>query len=80
MRSLRAPLRALIAAGSLAGFFGGWILLAHAPKPVQSDSNAPRIQLSGPEVDFSAPPGLQLLPGLPQSPGFAFPRLRTGGS
>jgi hypothetical protein len=90
MKSLLTKLRLLIAAGSLAGFLGGWVLLAHGPKPVESGAaaaNPPAAQVPGPlptldiqslAPDGDVPSGLQPLPALP--PQSAMPRLRTSGS
>jgi hypothetical protein len=41
MKIYRKLLRYWFAAASLASFMGGWILLAHAPKPVQPVSVSP---------------------------------------
>jgi len=70
----------LIAAGSLVGFFGGWALLAHAPKPVPASAAAPQIEIDRPLPDLSAPPALQPLPALPAFPSLTLPRLRTHAS
>jgi len=39
MKTIKNSLRIWITAGSLAGFIGGWALLAHSPKPAQSASD-----------------------------------------
>ena len=87
MKNLKAGLRVSIALGSVAGFLGGWALLAHAPKP------APLVQQQM-VVEPAALPTLAPIPSFgrrnnnnsfqqfsvnPQS-GFSRPRLRTGGS
>ena len=75
-------LRLLIATGSLVGFVGGWILLAHAPKPVAADTGsssqfAPALQQP---ADLSPLPSLQpLSPQQFQVPATRF-RMRSGGS
>jgi hypothetical protein len=89
MRQLQRGLRALIAVGSLAGFFGGWALLAHANKPVPLEP-APAIVAPAPLPTLAplpqlspldrAPSSLQPLPALPPQPQVAMPRLRTRGS
>ncbi len=83
MKSFLNSLRIFIAAGSLAGFVGGWVLLAHAGKPVDADAPAPAAQVAPaplPSQGFRTPRQLQPLPSLSQ-PNFGFtPRLRTGGS
>jgi hypothetical protein len=40
MKLMRLSLRLWIAATSVFSFVAGWIMLAHAPKPVQSSSSA----------------------------------------
>ena len=85
MKIFQKSLRVWIATASVAGFFGGWVLLAHAPKP------APVIQSSSP-VDLSPVPTLAPIPSLQrQNRNFqqfslapqtrqVLPRFRTGGS
>lgn len=85
MRVTRMALRIWIASTSLAGFLGGWILLAHAPKP------APLVAPLAASSEVSLPPlpdlppldggaiQLQQLPSFQQSFN-AFSRLRTRGS
>jgi hypothetical protein len=77
MTSWKAPFRVLIAVGSLAGFFGSWALLAHAPKPVPPVVSAPQVDIGLPAPDL---PRLSLLPALPSLPGFSLPRLHTHAS
>ncbi len=89
MKLFQQSLRTLIVAGSMAGFFGGWALLAHAPKPVASDP-APAVVAPAPVPTLPPLPQLspldpgsstlQPLPALPAQPQFAMPRLRTRGS
>ncbi len=92
MKSRNAGIRGLIGVGSLVGFLGGWILLAHAPKPV-GESTTPQVQ-SAPLLQSLAPqlqvggslpvllPPLGLVPfrGNQNSPGFMAPTLRTHAS
>ncbi len=80
MRSFLNTLRVFIAAGSVAGFVGGWALLAHSGKPVDAAAPAPAVQEAPqPLPAFRTPRQLQPLPSLSQ-PNFVVPRLRTGGS
>ena len=87
MNFFKNGLRIWIALSSVAGFLGGWALLAHAPKPTQAAAQAPV------QVDEAPLPTLAPIPGLrqgsnsslqqfqviPQSNRFGS-RLRTGGS
>jgi len=86
MKRLLKYLRAIIAAGSLMGFLGGWGLLAHAGKPA-TVSAPPPITAPVPSFDpaplpplDSGPSTLQPLPALPPMRSIMRPRLRTGGS
>jgi len=86
MKRLLKYLRAIIAAGSVMGFLGGWVLLAHAGKPV-TVSAPPPITAPAPSFDpaplsplDSGPSTLQRLPALPSTRPMMRPRLRTGGS
>jgi hypothetical protein len=86
MKHLKVGLRIWIAISSIAGFLGGWVMLAHSPKPAQ-----PAQQVSVLVQPVNLPPlppmtsftqqssAFQPLPSLPQS-SFFTPRLRTGGS
>jgi len=87
MKLFQNGLRALIVAGSLGGFFGGWALVAHAGKPVAADSQpaqvAPAPLPTLPPLDFSgngSSTGLQPLPAMPRFSQSTLPRLRTRGS
>jgi hypothetical protein len=89
MKNIKQAIRYWFLGASLASFLGGWLLLAHAPKPIQPQHNS----------NFS----LSSFLGLPSQPGFGFenegghrsrtnlnaprarvssgfPLLRTGGS
>lgn len=94
MNKFQRKLRTLIVAGSVAGFLGGWGLLAHAGKPVADGSPAndppPAIvaPVQLPPLDFRAiessggSSNLQPLPVIPNTqaaPSFR-PRLRTRSS
>ena len=90
-KAFQNSLRALIVAGSLGGFLGGWVLLAHSGKPISPNSvSVPAGSSSSlPELNLKAlsPSGspttafqpLQPLQSLP-STSFSLPRLRTRGS
>ncbi len=92
MKFFKTGLRIWIATGSVIGFFGGWALLAHAPKPAQP-TQQPVVQMA-PLPTLAPLPSLgdnnnqlsfqqvqplpQLQSSLPQT-GF-FGGFRTGGS
>ncbi len=93
MKFFQTGLRIWIATGSVIGFFGGWALLAHAPKPAQPAQQpvvvqmaplptlAPLPSLSNNtnQPSFQQQPLQQLQqPSFPQT-GF-FGGFRTGGS
>ena len=73
-------LRAIMTGGSILGFVGGWMLLAHSGKPVAAIDPPPRIVAPAPVPQINAPSSLQPLPSLPQTRSMLRPRLRTGGS
>jgi hypothetical protein len=91
MKLFKHGLRLFIAGSSVAGFLGGWSLLAHAPKPVAAESAQQPIE---PAPTLAPLPTLEPVPSfesgdsitiqpLPQLsiPRTNFrPRLRTGGS
>jgi hypothetical protein len=85
MKPMRLALRVWIATASLIGFLGGWVLLAHAPKPAPLVTNTPTsAEVSLPPLPTLPPLGdgsvqLQPLTSLPQNFG-AFSRMRTRGS
>ena len=56
MKLFRKVLRYWIAIASIFSFLGGWVILAHSPKPVQPQSNS---------VQPAAQPGLPALATLP---------------
>ncbi len=84
MKAMQYFVRMLVLAGSIAGFFGGWALFAHAGKPVPSaavpaslaPADLPPLNLSGPSDLQSLQP---IQPLQPRSM-FVTPRLRTRGS
>jgi hypothetical protein len=86
MKFLKNGLRIWITAASLAGFLGGWGLLAHAGKPVPFVSQAP-VSTVAPlptleplaPLNSISPNQLQPLPSMP-STRTIFPRMRTRGS
>ncbi len=85
MKYTKLGLRLWIAMSSVAGFLGGWALLAHSPKPAQPVQNQPVVE-STPLATLAPLPsfnqrnqGIQQFPTLTQNRGFK-PRLRTGGS
>ncbi len=83
MKSFLNRLRIFIAAGSVAGFVGGWALLAHAGKPVDAAAPAPVEQVAPASQQSQGsfrPRQLQPLPSLSQPSFRVMPRLRTGGS
>ncbi len=91
MKPFKNFLRYWLAVTSVLTFVGGWIILAHSPKPVQPNKNSsslaplpglPSIQQFGNSNNNNGS-GLfsPLLPNNSQSgSGFGFPTLRTGGS
>ena len=93
MNFFKTGLRIWIATGSVIGFFGGWALLAHSPKPAQPAQQPVVVQMAPlptlaplpPIGDLNNQPGFQqpqplpqLQPSMPQT-GF-FGGFRTGGS
>jgi len=79
MSGKSSGLRLLIGMGSVAGFFGGWALLAHAPKPV-GETRIAQANIAAPEAGFLAPQGLQPFGRLQPNLVFPPPQLRTRGS
>ena len=85
MKIFQKSLRVWIATASVAGFFGGWVLLAHAPKPAPATQSSTQIELS-PVPTLAPIPSFQrqnrnfqqfsVAPQTRQS----LPRFRTGGS
>lgn len=87
MKLFQYGLRMLIVAGSLGGFLGGWALVAHAGKPVATESQpasvAPAPLPTLAPLDFSgndSAAGLQPLPSMPRFSQAPLPRLRTRSS
>jgi len=59
MKLVKVGLRIWIALGSIVGFLGGWVLLAHAPKPasfLQPSSNAATSGSAGVNLPISLNP------------------------
>jgi hypothetical protein len=88
VRIKRAGIRLIIGMGSVVGFLGGWVLLAHAPKPV-GEAPTTRVEIAAPAPEFLAPQpgdpfqgsqGLVPLPTFRNSPFTMTPRLRTHAS
>jgi hypothetical protein len=91
MKKTKAALRLWLAGISFGGFMGGWVLLAHAPKPAANSSSQ-----SGPQTAIQPLPTLAPLAPLPligsgttaslssSLPTFSsrafMPVFRTGGS
>jgi hypothetical protein len=92
MKPYKNFLRIWFAITSVLSFAGGWIILAHSPKPVQPTSSKgsdslvplptlPPIQTFG--TNNNSGNGFQLFQpntGNAPSSGFGFPVMRTGGS
>ena len=92
MKIFRKLLRYWIAVASVLSFLGGWVILAHSPKPVQGPTssaaaqsvalpNLPPIQAYGSNVNNN---GLNFFSNnntqSSQSPSANVPMLRTRGS
>jgi hypothetical protein len=87
MKTFRKILRYWIAIASMLSFLGGWVILAHSPKPVQPQSVTVQSSLSLPPIqafDSNANNnGLGFFPnnsGANSQPSAGIPRLRTRGS
>jgi hypothetical protein len=83
MKFFKASLRLWITMTSLTGFVGGWILLAHSPKP-QPPQQARQVELTAlptlpPIASFDANGNFQPAQSFVPSSSF-LPRFRTGGS
>ncbi len=91
MKPYKNFLRIWFAITSVLSFLGGWIILAHSPKPVQptaksTNNVAPQQNTSSIQI-FPVPNsnsgggfGSFLSPQNNNSQGFGFPSIRTGGS
>jgi len=77
MKRFQQVLRAIIATGSVMGFLGGWVLIAHAGKPATAPAPLPPLVAIAPLPSINAPSSLQPLPPMRST---LRPRLRTGGS
>ncbi len=88
MKSFLNILRMFIAAGSLTGFIGGWVLIAHSNKPVAEAAPPPPAQTTSAPLrpqDLIGRTPTQLQPIAPLQPiqplrPMVSPRVRTGGS
>jgi hypothetical protein len=96
MKSLKNGIRIWITGASVAGFLGGWVLLAHAPKPAPLQVSTTTTTTTGttptlaplptlpplPSINgSSSTTNLQPLPALPQPQvQMSFPSMRTRGS
>ncbi len=77
-------LRMMMAAASLVGFLGGWMLLGHAPKPGAVAQTAPIITTTSGDASLPSSQiesnGSLIQLGTQSSGRFRNVRLRTGGS
>ncbi len=90
MKRMKNILRLWMASVSLGGFLGGWVLLAHAPKPASSSSASSNPVLAPLPTLTPLPPlnanigGGQFSQPAPSVPSFSsrsfLPVMRTGGS
>lgn len=90
MKRMKSVLRLWMASVSLGGFLGGWVLLAHAPKPASTNSNSSNSAVA-PLPTLTPLPSLnaniggsqfsQPAPSMPSFQSRSFlPVMRTGGS
>ncbi len=87
MKLLKFGLRFWITVTSVVSFVGGWILLAHAPKPAQlsfgNTSSVPTLEPLPPLSAFDSSTSAQTQPLFSVQPRQRFssnPFFRTGGS
>lgn len=80
MKSLQSAVRLLVLVGSIMGFFGGWAFLAHANKPVATNSAPAAALPTLPPLNLDSPSQLQPLEPLQTVPQLSRPTLRTRGS
>lgn len=82
MKWFHSSLHLLIAAGSIGGFLGGWVLFAHAGKPVAAATEPAPVIAPAPSFAPSNAPSFRLQPpqSLPPSSFSSGPRFRTRGS
>lgn len=77
-------LRMMMAAASLVGFLGGWILLGHAPKPGAVAQAVPIVTTTSGDASLQpsqiGTSGSLMQLGTQSSGQFRNVRLRTGGS
>jgi hypothetical protein len=85
MKRYKLGLRLWISLSSVVGFFGGWALLAHSPKPAPPEPQPAQVELAPLPTLPPIPSlsdrnrGIQQLPDLPPV-SMNTPRLRSGGS
>jgi hypothetical protein len=85
MKLFRKLLRYWIALASVLSFLGGWAILAHSPKPVetatvQSSAALPPIQAYGSNINNNGLGFFSNNAPANSIPNAGFPRLRTRGS
>jgi hypothetical protein len=91
MKRMKNVLRLWMASVSLGGFLGGWVLLAHAPKPASTTSSSSSSPVLAPVPTLTPLPplsanigGSQVSHAAPAMPSFQtqtfLPMLRTHGS
>ncbi len=89
MKLFRKLLRFWIAIASLLSFLGGWVILAHSPKPVQTQAETvqspalpalPPIQAYGSNVNNNGLSFFSNNAPTNSQPITGMPRLRTRGS
>jgi hypothetical protein len=87
MKVFRKALRYWIAIASVFTFLGGWVILAHSPKPVQPVStqsavlqNLPPIQAFGSNLNNNGPSFFSNNGQANVQPSLGMPMLRTRGS
>ncbi|HTX91445.1 MAG TPA: hypothetical protein VMC09_09525 [Anaerolineales bacterium] len=87
MKPFRKALRLWFVIASVFSFLGGWVLLAHSPKPVQVTSarssalaNLPPIQAFGSNVNNNGLGFFSNVAPATAQQNSGFPLLMTGGS
>jgi hypothetical protein len=85
MKKIKNGLRWWLAITSVMSFLGGWIVLAHSPKPIQPTANTslapiptlPPLQINGNNNGFNF---FQSNSQSNSQPSLGFRSMRTGGS